>query len=79
MTSGHEILRGYRLKHGISPDEFAKCLGIAEPTLRSLENGTRAITAERAKEIEERTAGALKRSDLRPDLFEPPEPTKAAA
>ena len=38
--------------------------------MRSLENGVRGITAERAKEIEEKTEGAITRCDLRPDLFE---------
>lgn len=70
MPAGHQILRDYRVQKGLSPDDFAKQLGIAEPTLRSLENGTRAITAERAKEIEERTDGGLTRVQLRPDIFE---------
>lgn len=82
MPAGHEILRSYRLKQGISPEDFAKQLGVAEPTLRSLENGTRAITPERAVEIEEKTDGALTRHDLREDIFGPapkPERKKAAA
>jgi DNA-binding transcriptional regulator YdaS (Cro superfamily) len=54
----------------MSPSDFAKQLGVAEVTLRSLENGARAITPERAKEIEERTKGALTRAQLRPDIFE---------
>ena len=69
MSSAQELLRGYREKHGLSCKEFALKLGIAEPTLRSLENGTRTITAERAKDIEEITAGEITRSTLRPDLF----------
>lgn len=62
-------LRSFRESQGLSPDEFADLLGIPRPTLRSLENGTRPITAERAKQIEEKTRGGLTRIDLRPDLF----------
>jgi transcriptional regulator with XRE-family HTH domain len=69
MRTGH-VLRGYRVQAGLSPEEFAKKLGVAVPTLRSLENGTRPITPERAKEIEERLDGALTRAQLRPDMFE---------
>lgn len=72
MQAAHQILRSYRTKHGISLEDFAKRLGIAEVTLRSLENGNRTITAERAKEIEEQTNGALTREQLRPDIFDAP-------
>lgn len=70
MRNSYRLLRDYRLKQGLSPEDFAKTLGIAEPTLRSLENGTRQITPERAKEIEECTEGAIRREQLRPDIFE---------
>lgn len=69
MRHGNRLLREYRTKKGLSCEEFAKKLGIAEPTMRSLENGTRSITPERAKEIEEKTGGALTRTALRPDIF----------
>jgi DNA-binding transcriptional regulator YdaS (Cro superfamily) len=62
-------LRAYRESLGLSPEEFAQLLRIPRPTLRSLENGTRLITAERAMEIEAKTQGALTRIELRPDLF----------
>lgn len=65
----HELLREYRTKQGLSPKRFAKKLGVAVPTLRSLENGTRPITPERAKEIEDATGGAITRAALRPDIF----------
>jgi DNA-binding transcriptional regulator YdaS (Cro superfamily) len=63
-------LRRYRIAKGLSSVELAKLLGIAEPTARSLENGTRTVTAERAVEIEKATGGELNRRELRPDLFE---------
>lgn len=69
MNTGHALLRLYREKHGISCLEFAKRIGVAEPTMRSIENGTREITPERAKKIEEATGGELTRADLRPDVF----------
>jgi hypothetical protein len=47
-------------------------LGIAEVTLRSLENGNRRITPEKAKEFDERTGGKLLRVRLLPDFFAPP-------
>lgn len=69
MSKTHRLLRDYRTKHGLSCGEFAKKLGIAEPTMRSLENGTRPITPERAKEIEDATNGELTRPQLRPDIY----------
>lgn len=72
------MLRLYRESLKLDPAAFAKSLGIAESTLRSLENGNRTITAERAVEIEERTKGGLTRHQLRPDIFDPPR-KKAAA
>jgi DNA-binding transcriptional regulator YdaS (Cro superfamily) len=74
------ILRKYRETLGKTPSEFASDLGIPEPTLRSLENGCRPITAERALELEQKTRGGVTRLQLRPDLFaELPKRRKAAA
>lgn len=70
MEGSFTVLRAYRQQKGLSAEDFAKQLGIAEPTLRSLENGTRPITAERAKEIELATGGEITRHALRPDLFD---------
>lgn len=61
-------LRRYRLKKQISTKQLACFLGLAESTVRSLENGTRKFTAEQAVHIETKT-GEVKRRDLRPDLF----------
>jgi transcriptional regulator with XRE-family HTH domain len=74
---GHTALRAYRQAQKLSAAEFAKQLGIAEATLRSFENGTRPITAERAKEIEEVTGGRLTRRKLLPELFGPVAPKSA--
>lgn len=65
-----QVLREYREGRGVAPDAFAKQLGVAESTLRSMENGTRPITPQRAVEIEERTSGGLTRQKILPELFE---------
>lgn len=69
MSQNANPLRKYRTAKGMSARSFADVLGIPLVTLYSLENGTKAITAERAKAIEERTEAGLTRHDLRPDLF----------
>ncbi len=61
-------LRAYRLEKHLAPKIVAKKLGIARSTLRSFENGHRAIDADWAIQIE-RTLG-IPRENLRPDLFE---------
>lgn len=66
MSKEHP-LRAYRSEHELSCADLAKQLGIAEPTLRSFENGWRTISAETAVEIE-RSIG-IPRAQLRPDLF----------
>lgn len=68
MTKPSQLLRKYREKHQLSCADMAKLLGVAEPTARSLENGNRRITAERAVEIERVTG--IPRQDLCPDVFE---------
>jgi DNA-binding transcriptional regulator YdaS (Cro superfamily) len=69
MSATKSVLRAYREAQKVSLSDFAAQLGIPAPTLRSLENGWRPITAERAKDIEEKTRGRLTRTQLRPDLF----------
>lgn len=64
-----KTLRQYRIRAGLSTDEFAKTLGIAESTLRSYENGNRPIKPEVARLIEEVTRGQVRREELRPDVF----------
>lgn len=66
MAKPHALLRESRAKLGLSCKEMAKRLRIPEPTLRSLENGWRPITAERAVELE--TKLGIPREELC-DLF----------
>ena len=67
MAKPCELLRDYRQERGLSMLEMAKLLGVAESTARSLENGTRRITPDRAIEIE--NALGISRRELCPDLF----------
>jgi len=69
MTTKTHKLREFRRKNRLTCKQMAELLSVAEPTLRSLENGTRKITAERAVEIEAATKQKILRNDLRPDLF----------
>ena len=73
MNAG-TLLRKHRQSSGLSVKDAALKLGIAESTLRSLENGARRITVEMAVEIERATNGEVTRHALRPDLY--PEESK---
>lgn len=88
MDHANEVLRTYRQEHGLSCKEMGDLLGIKESTVRSLENGNRQVTPERAKNIEEKVAlalagrkvrRALTRWQLLPDFFGEPKRRKAAA
>ena len=68
MRIMQSIIRSYRVRAGLSSRELAEKLEIPEVTLRSLENGNRPITAERAVELEKKLG--IPRSELRPDLFQ---------
>lgn len=63
----HELLRKYRTDNGLSCAQMGKLLGVAESTARSLENGNRSITAERAVAIE--LAIGIPRAELCPEVF----------
>jgi plasmid maintenance system antidote protein VapI len=62
-----EPLDRYCELHKISQAELADRLSIPESTARSLVNGTRPITPDRALEIEGRLG--IPRETLRPDMF----------
>ncbi len=66
-------LRAYRSTHDLTCADLAKKLGIAEPTVRSFENGHRIISAEMAVTIEDRLG--IPRYKIRADLW----PEQAAA
>lgn len=77
MATGRKYLRAWREAQGLSTKDMAAKLGIAEVTLRSMENGHRRITPEKAKEFDERTGGQLARARLLPDFFAPSEVSMA--
>jgi DNA-binding transcriptional regulator YdaS (Cro superfamily) len=54
--------------------ELAKALGCTKGLVSQWANGHRQVGAEWAVKIEEVTEGAIKRSELRPDLWPPDQP-----
>ena len=62
-----EPLDQYCKREKITFTELAERLNFGEPTTRSLVNGSRPITAERAVKIENRIG--IPRETLRPDIF----------
>jgi plasmid maintenance system antidote protein VapI len=62
-----EPLDRYLEIHGISATELATRLRMPEPTVRSMVNGNRPVTAEKAVAIEVRIG--IPRETLRPDIF----------
>jgi DNA-binding transcriptional regulator YdaS (Cro superfamily) len=66
-------IKAYLEKHELSQEQFAKQLGVSQGLVWQWLDGRTRITAERAVEIEEKTAGEVTRRDLRPDLYPPSE------
>ena len=64
-----QSLRKFIAKPGMGQKEAAKLFGVSQGLVSHWLAGRRRITAERAKQIEQATAGAVTRADLRPDLF----------
>lgn len=63
-------IRAYLDKNRLSQEQFGALIGVSQGLVWQWLNERTQITAERAKEIEEKTNGAIKRHELRPDLFE---------
>lgn len=51
---------------------FAARLGVSVVMVHKWATGKNQVTAERARQIEDATGGAVGRHELRPDLFGPP-------
>lgn len=62
-------IRAYLDRHGLSQEQFGKFIGVSQGLVWQWLNGRTQITAEMANAIEEKTKGAIKRRELRPDLF----------
>lgn len=56
---------------GLTQAEFASRLGVTAGTVSQWLTGELTISAKRARDIERVTGGAIRRADLRPDLFGP--------
>jgi DNA-binding transcriptional regulator YdaS (Cro superfamily) len=62
-------IRAYLDKNSLSQEAFGNLIGVSQGLVWQWMNGHTQITAERAIEIEEKTKGAIKRHELRPDLY----------
>lgn len=62
-------IRAYLDKHQLSQEQFAKQIGVSQGLIWQWLDGRTRITAERAKDIEEKTGGEIRRHDLRPDIY----------
>ena len=60
----------YLEKHGLSQEQFAGKIGVTQGAVWQWVNGMTRVSPARAKEIEEKTKGEIKRHDLRPDIFD---------
>jgi len=70
-------IKTYLSDRGLSQEQFAKQIGVTQGLVWQWLDGRTRITPERAKEIEDKTDGAVCKHELRPDVFDPP--AKAAA
>lgn len=64
-----ESLRKFINAPGMGQTRAAALFGVSQGLVSHWLNGRKRITAERAKQIETATGGAVSRADLRPDLF----------
>lgn len=68
-------LATYMQEHGLSQAEMADRVGVSQGMVSHWLRKRKAITAERARDIERATNGAVLRHELRPDVFDPPTAT----
>ncbi len=62
----------YLRENQVTQAAFAARLGVTQGLVSQWLNGTTVITPERAKSIEDATEGAVRRHELRPDVFDAP-------
>ena len=65
-------LATYMQSHGISQSDMADRLGVSQGMVSHWLRGRKNITAEKARDIEIATNGAVRRHELRPDVFDAP-------
>lgn len=63
-------IRTYLKKYRLSQERFGKKIGVSQGLVWQWLEGRTLITAERAVGIERKTAGEIKRHELRPDIFD---------
>ena len=63
-------LSAYLKRERLSYAAFAKRVGVSSGLVWQWLNGYTAVSALKAKAIEEATDGAVKRHELRPDIFD---------
>jgi DNA-binding transcriptional regulator YdaS (Cro superfamily) len=64
---------GDYIKHSkLSQADVAELMGVSQAMVSHWLTGRKAITPERAKQIEHATGGAVRRHELRPDIFDAP-------
>lgn len=68
MTPAAQI-KSYRARTQLSQTQFARLIGATQGLISHWENDRQPPGPEMALAIERATQGAIKRSDLRPDLF----------
>jgi predicted transcriptional regulator len=64
-------LREYRDSLGISQAKLAEMWGLSLSFIAKIEIGVKQFSPEQAVKIEKKTKRALKREQLRPDIFAP--------
>ena len=62
-------IKTYREKHSLTQRELADKLGVSQNFISKAELGERFFSPKKATEIEKKTKGAIKRVQLRPDIF----------
>lgn len=66
---GMETLHTYMKSHGLTQQAFARLVGTTQGSVSNWLVGRARISAETARQIERATDGAVRASDLRPDVF----------
>ena len=72
-------IKSYLETKELSQEQFAKDIGVTQGLVWQWLNGRTRITPERAKQIEEKTGGAIGKHELCPDVFDAPKRKVASA
>ena len=62
-------IRGYLEKHHLSQAQFAEKVGVSQGMVWQWLNERTPVSAKQAVNIEDKTAGEIRREHLRPDIF----------